>query len=362
MGWFVRHLLRWFGYRVHERKHLTPVSSTIEMLRTPKAVRWFWGGLAHFCLAGAGLVALLLLRKSEITHGWRELAALIVAITWVWIGPACIWYYERYTLPILNMHCRQHLADPVQRRRIQKQIFSHPLRLPVTKLFVIAWMSAITYAFTGTMQFVQGYGIRGYRDPFWWMFLGGVLFLGFYTALGCCLAFKAVGLVRFISRSAIKPRLYHDDRVMGLSFIGDFALITNLMFASGWLFVPVLVMAAQNVGVRLLDNRVLLIISYSCFLLLLFLVPVISIHGTIVKVKRDLFHTFGFRAAHTLDRLTVRYNSHIAGEFEVHRSVIADIHFVRDWPLSLEVALNFAASTILFPIIVSLIVIWLERR
>jgi hypothetical protein len=359
MGSLLRRLLRWLGRPVRDRGHVTSVTNTIDMMGGPKHLRWMRGGLLHFSFVAVGLTALFVLRHREVTHGWQQVSALLLAASWAAIGPAFIWYYERYTLPLLNSHCRRHLADATAKRTLQRHIFSHPLASRSAKLFVLLWMGGVTYAFIGTTGFVQGYGIRRYDDPFWLMFLAGVLYLSFYSAIGCCFAFKAVALVRRIATAPIRPHLYHDDRVMGFSFIGDFALATNLMFASGWLFVPLLLLATQSVGVSPLDDRLVLIVSYAAFLAMLFFVPVVLIHRTIVRDKKELLQRFGNLAAVDLQLLTTEYDPNVAAQFEVYRAVISDTQAVKEWPLSLDVAVNFGASAIVLPILVGLIVVWL---
>ncbi len=362
MGSLLRFLLGLAGRGVFVRGYLSPVAKTIDMLPVRKPARWFWGGLVHYVPVVICLAVFFALRRKEVTHGRGEIAALIAATLWALVGPALLWYYERYTLPILNKRCTQHVADPTQRRRIQQRVYSSALESQGSRLFVAVWMGGIVYAFLSSRNFARGFGIRSDMDPFLWVFLIGILFLSFYTALGCCLAYKSVRLVHLISHTKIKPAMYHEDRVMGLSFVGDFALWTNVMFSSGWLFVPLLFVGVPSEQVLLRDNRVLLILSYALFGLMAFLTPVFLIHGTIRRIKQSLFQAFGSRASDALGKLSKGYDSNVAGEFEICRSAIADTHLIRDWPLSLDALIRASVSTLLLPVVVGLVLIWLDQR
>jgi hypothetical protein len=127
----------------------------------------------------------------------------------------------------------------------------------------------------------------------------------------------------------------------------------NLMFLSGWLYAPLLFLAAKDTTVWLI-----LIGSYSLFMLGVFLTQILIIHNKIIQIKQALLRTFGTRASLEVRTLAERFDEQVAAAFGVSRSIIEDVHSVRNWPLSVDVAVSFILSTVALPLFVGLVVTW----
>jgi hypothetical protein len=354
MGTLLRLLLRFFGYRPSERAYLTPVSKTIDLLPSKKSRRWLIGGLLHFVPVAVGLVVVFVLRRREITHTWQQVASLCLAAMWSFLGPASIWYYERYVLPRLNKNCRQRLSDSVQRRRMQRRIYSPIMHSRASRVIIGGWVLTVSVVFVNSARTLEGYGIGAVNDPLWWLLFAGVVMYAFYSALGVSFASRSLRLIHLLSWSTIRQDLYHRDGVMGFSFVGEYALATFLLFATGWLFVPALVIHAPDT-----NAFYLLVVGYSGFLLFVFLFPIVSIHRTIVRAKAEIASPFRTRASAALKELGQRYDDKLADVFELDRTVVSDTHLVREWPVGVDVFVRFLLSVIFFPVFVGLVVVWL---
>ncbi|MGE3336111.1 MAG: hypothetical protein AB7I36_20960 [Rhodospirillaceae bacterium] len=306
-----------------------------------------------------GLGLLFAFRSDYISYGWNQMLSLAAAASWGFFGPAAIWYYERYTLPLLNKHCRTQISDKHHRRLIQRAIYTRVADIPATKWITYAWIIAVVYAFTNSMEAVRDYGLFGFQDPLWWFVFGGVSLFAFYTSFGFCFAFRSLHLIHLIAKAPVRHNLYHCDGVLGFAFIGHYALATNFLFASGWLWVPLLVYAGSDTRFWPFNDRQMLVAGYALYLSGVFIIPIVLIHRKIIQVKNEILDVFGTAASTRLDKLVSQHDERLASEFEFSRTVVDDARKVSNWPLSMEVVVPFTLSTLWLPFFVGVIIGWL---
>jgi len=165
MGTIFRLLLRLLGCRLFERPRLTPVSKTIDVIPSSKSIRWLWGGILHLIPVAFGLAALFVLRFNNVTYGRQEIFALSSAAAWAFIGPALIWYYERYTLPILYQNCAVSLVNATEKRAVRSEIYARTLGKTASKIIVACWMVMVLFTFARSPNLTRKFGLHGYSDP-----------------------------------------------------------------------------------------------------------------------------------------------------------------------------------------------------
>lgn len=356
MGTLFRLLLKLCGRNVFAVARLSEVSKTVESLPGPKRVKWFWGGLLHIFPVALVLVLLFGLRASEIRHSAREVIALLLASAWAWLGPVLIWYYEKVTLPRFAQNCRAVIADTKDYRLVRKAIYSNIYALDFCKYFTPIWMVIASIAYFSAYDFVTGFGVRGYKDVFWWLIFFGVLLVAYYTSIGFCFSYKAYHLTKIVSRARLDRRIYYVDGVFGLSFIGDFAFITAAMFFSGWLFAPLIILSVNQKSLwqYLYSTPVLLLGIYFVFTLLSFLIPIYIIHHKILREKLLRSESFYKIANELTDILGNPISEDHLKRFDFAKKLIAEVQAIPNWPLRVDTALKFSLTSIFIPTLAGL--------
>ncbi len=175
MGTLIRLLLRYSGYDVQVPAYLSVVSKTIEAMPSRKSRKWLFGGFLHLAPVLVGLYLLLVVRKFSITHGTREVTALLIAASWAWVGPCLIWYYERYTLPVFHKYCRRLLKNGQQYQEIKNAIYSNITSMPNYRAIAWTWRIIVIISFIWSIDYVKRFGIHGFVDWLWYFCLS-VLF------------------------------------------------------------------------------------------------------------------------------------------------------------------------------------------
>jgi uncharacterized Tic20 family protein len=364
MGTLFRLLFRLFGRTSTTDLYLSEVSKTIESLPCPDRTRWFWGGLLHCLPVAAGIVVLFSLRHSAVTHPLREVIALLLAAIWSWLGPVLIWYYERHTLPAFERQCRRIVAHPHDLETIHHAVYSNIFALNFARIFTPVWVLIVVFAFANVSDFVQGFGVFGWRDPFWWVLLVGVALIAYYTSVGFSLSYKAFQLTRMVAASKLDSRIFHPDGVFGLSFIGDFAFLTAAMFFSGWLFAPLLFFSAgpRSFIEYLTSTPVLLLVILFAFTIFSFLMPIYTIHSKILREKMLRSHSIYEAANDTAGAPLDAVAEDRVRRFDFAKRLIDEVQAIPNWPLRLDTALKFMLTSILVPALATAVAAVLKAK
>jgi hypothetical protein len=363
MGTLLRLLLTALGYDVFVRDHLCEVSKTIDSIPAIKQKKWFWGGMLHLFPVAFVLILLFLLRSAEIKHTKREVFALLLASLWAWLGPVLIWYYERFTVPYFVRKCKRIITDIGQYNIIRDKAYSNIMSLKFTRVFVPVWIVLVSIAFIRASAFISGYGIRGINDYFWWIIFLGVALMAYYTSLGFCFTYKTILLTMLVGKSKLDSNIYHQDGVFGLSFIGDFAFKTAMMFFSGWLFAPLMILSGSSYGSSIDDlrsMRLLLLIMYTVYTIASFMIPIYIIHDKSLREKSNRASSYLLLANRLAKALEVRLSEPQLKKFEFCKRMIEDIRLMPSWPLRLDTGLKFMITSIVVPILAAVLTAFLK--
>jgi hypothetical protein len=352
MGLLLRLVLKALGFHLPVKSYLSEVSRTIESLPCPKNSRWFWGGLLHLGPVLGVIGIILYVRSADVTHSFKEKLALLLAASWVGVGPALIWYYERCILPQFAWDCRHIVASRNAFSTIRRATYSNVYELRFCRFLTPAWMLFVFLTFMIANPFISGFGIRGHSDILWWIVAVGVLLISYYTSLGFCLAHKAVYLTRLVARSKLQQKIYYPDGVFGLSFIGEFAFKTTAMFFSGWLFAPLIVMSANihDITEYLVSTQNMLLLTYFVFTAIYFFRPLSIIHHKIVREKRSRPRRIYAEANQLATAEHPPEADSIHKRMDFLRKILDDIRAIPNWPLRLDTAVKFVVTSLFIPV------------
>jgi hypothetical protein len=131
-----------------------------------------------------------------------------------------------------------------------------------------------------------------FEDWLFYVLSVGVLLIGYYTSIGFCYAFKTVYITSLLVKCQLKNNIYCHDGVLGLSCVGDLAFQTSLMFCTGWLFAPLIILIGQHNGKTALLISYLLLFTYFISTIVTFMAPVYLIHWKLYQSKEFLIKNF----------------------------------------------------------------------
>jgi hypothetical protein len=222
-------------------------------------------------------------------------------------------------------------------------------------VFTFAWVAVAALGYYKAQNFLLKLGVTGRSDALFWIVGVGVIQVSYYTSIGCCLAYKATRLTRLVAAAELKGSVYRGDGAFGLAFIGKFALTTEWMFISGWLFAPMIVILSRY---NTLSDYLFIGFlggAYLAFTILAFFAPIYIIHQKIIERKAELFEHYGTRADTVMQRLENELSNFDFKSFRLYKELLADIRAIPSWPVSLDVGVKFLISTILIPTLAAVI-------
>lgn len=359
MGAIIQLLLRLLGHPAWRRRHVTFASQSTDLL--PIAKRWkpWLAALLHAVpvLMVFGWIGWR--RSEDVTATAGEIAAIAVTSCWCVIGPALIWTYERYTLLRLARSVRRYVGHNEGFHEVRKLILTNTLHDTSSKIIVAVWIPLVAVGLLSSESYLRRFGLFGLSDPLFWIIIGGVMYVAAYAGAGISFLLRSIKLIRSVIRIEVPPNIYAADATFGLSFLGRFALSTNLMYLSGWLFMPALFVSAKHgSGAPVWITHTLLATSYAAACLFGFFWSISLVHRRLEEMKCALADSIGHHVGRCADHLRKRYTSALANEFLSLRATYKDILAVNEWPLSLDVLVRFTASVVLFPLFVNILAVW----
>lgn len=361
----IKWILRFFGVRVATRPHLTSVSKSITVLRywqVPKKRIWFFGGLAFGITVFGALAWLYHARGNWATHGAGPWWALYLAMSWSIVGPALIARYEMYTRPIFLKKCRRIIPLTSDFTRI-RQLANSSLYTSIPSKFIsLIWIVVVAIGFMYSSEFVNAYGLDGFNDWLYWFLFAGVIIFAFYSSIGFCLTYRAYELAQLVSKATLSDSIFHHDRTLGLSFVGEFAFKTIAIFSSGWLFGPLVVMIGYDGGGGYLVVPIVLLGIYFLTTVFAFFSLVYSVHLKLISEKKRLMSAYLDMADKSVELSRGSWSELENKKLQYAKEVIADIRSISEWPLKLGVAVKVATSSLLAPALSAAISIAIKSR
>lgn len=300
----------------------------------------------------------LMSRHDLVTHDRLTIGLVFLAATWAWIGPVFIWRYEHITTTRYWAMCRNVVkikSDLYQTRNM----VGKTVKSSKGRLFLTAWFLLIVTAFVYSYDFMRGFGVISKTDVWWYMQVAGVAVYAYLTGIGFLLVTRTFILIGNFLPLNTKIDPYNPDERGGLGFFGKLLSETSLMFASGALYIPIL----MKLHIEQFTNhsRVILIIIglYSAMIALSFVVPIWLIHKKILLEKlRKMTELSNSIAA--IKSCTKEWGLEPYNEYRIRRDEYTDVSKIITWPFNLSNAVT-VFSSIALPIILTAFQIALQK-
>ena len=236
------------------RRGLSPLTTSFLVLGAP----------AYIAILGY-----LRLRSESVAASSSQVVSLLLALSWIWIGAASMYYHERTVLAEFRkglakiLHRPDHVGDLVG--------VSRPAQTAVTA----AWTVTVMISYWIVRPFMEAvFGFRGPTDPLYLLSVLGILYASLLSATGFAGALDAYGLVReACRRERLIVNPYDPDKLGGMSVFGNLTIRTTALLSTGALFVPALLMVTRQVAPSASLGVYVTIVFYSLAILLSFLAP-----------------------------------------------------------------------------------------
>lgn len=251
-----------------------------------------WGSSLWWNFVSFGLPAWLLFNYYFISRFTQMQGDLLFRIT-LYLAGCCVWVG-----PLLN-HWWEKMFENFYRRVKEKAAAEawsmdsmesvrtrfDAIRFWFPPVFILTTLAASLISFQALSPY---FGITGWHDPFQWILLIMAAVLGYTGGIGLWGVLKSIAIVMRISATSIPWHPFHEDGLGGLQFIGDFSLMTTLLFSVGTLAVPLSVEIME-----LLHGVARLAVGASPFLFSVgiaasFLVPTVVISRVAGQKKEEL--------------------------------------------------------------------------
>lgn len=206
----------------------------------------------------------------------------ICSYIWLNIGPYLIWRFDQRSLPSFRAEVRSILVNETTGDRILLSYCQIFRRWSLLAALPWAIFNTVVWAVTSTST--DRLGVFGLSDPLWW--LGTLLagWAGILTGIGFFGVILAVFATSKVSHCGILLEPLHHDNHAGLGCFGRFTIHTTVMFASGALFLP-MVIAGIGPSDEMTCFVFLILAAFSGFVILSFATPIYSVHTNAVKIR-----------------------------------------------------------------------------
>jgi hypothetical protein len=223
-----------------------------------------------------------------------ESIALILACSWVFVGPQQIWFYETVMMREFVIKYRHLIANITEAEGLKSDLYSGIYATKTNIVFTIFLICLIAAGYWASLSFISNLigNDKLFSDWLFYVLSIGVLMISYYTSIGFCFAFKAVYITLLLVKCELKKNIYYHDGVFGLACVGDLAFQTSAMFCTGWFFAPLIILIGQHNGKTALLISYLMLFLYFVSTIVTFMIPVYLIHSKLYESKELLIKTF----------------------------------------------------------------------
>ncbi len=282
-----------------------------------------------------------LLRSNVIYANYKQIIFLSAAISWPWIGAYFIWYYEKVLLN--NFFLR--LKELVSEKECNELTLS--LAKNLKYLVIVCWTTIIIISYLASKYYICAiWGFEGYSDLnyvisiLYWAIQGLLTGVGFYGVVN-----TVVLVVKVYKSCNLMICPYKADKLGGLGIFGKLTMKTTIMFATGSLYIPILLDDAQFISSRASLLIYTIVGIFSIFILLSFIVPNYLVYK---KAKRDVYNRLDFLAtelnAYITQILTKSGDKPVAELYEHVRSYYYDLRNTQLYPFNFGIFVKLFTS------------------
>lgn len=298
-------------------------------------------------------------RQSLVTHDSSTIGLVYLAATWAWIGPLFIWRYEHVTTTRYWAMCRNIVRTNGDLYRTRNDVNKNVHSSLYGRVFLIAWCLLVVMVFVYSYDFMKGFGVTSKSDVWWYIQVIGVAFYAYLTGIGFLFVARTFLFIGKFLPLDTKIDTYNPDQRGGLGFFGKLLSETSLMFASGALYIPILMKLHMDQFASHSSVILIIIGLYSIIIALSFVVPIWLIHKKLLMEK--------------LRRMTELSNSIVAiksstkvwnvapyNEYRILRDEYTDISKIVTWPFDLSNSVT-VFSSIALPVILTVLQIAIQN-
>jgi hypothetical protein len=357
----IRLLFKIFGVSTYSRARWSGVATTIESLPGSNLNKQLLGGALHVLPVIAILLYTYFCRANSWSISRSEGIALSLACSWVFFGSQQIWYYETVMMRVFVIKYRHLIANMNEAKDLKASLYDGIYKLKINIVFTIFWICVIAAGYWASRNFVSSLigSANLFSDWLFYVLSVGVL-MSYYTSIGFCFAFKAVYITALLKRCRLKNNIYYHDGVFGLSCIGDLAFQTSLMFCTGWLFAPLIVLIGKHNGTTALYVSDLVLFIYFISTIVTFMIPIYLIHLKLYESKEILIKNFYEPANRAYLRTLSKWSEESQKQFDFYEKVYARIRAIPLWPLNFDTTLKILTTSVIVPIIVGIVSAYLK--
>ena len=350
----IERIARMFGEGpLHKPDGAQSTTATIELLlgRIDPKFRPVLGGLLHFVWAAA-MIGFLFLSGRGSQASNVDWLSLLLASTWTGLGPFLIWRYDMVVLPRLFEKARDELADSADVERLHEMVFGKARRRFGEMLLETFFILTFGYVAWTLEPVTAKFGLSANNTALWVIFVVGVMLTAHLAYAGLRSAFISVFTIRDIATLNVNLRVYHSDGLLGLSFLEKYSSSTISMLASGYLLIPALAIGGNHLTIG--DKRVVLLLVYTIFALLIFVFSHLIIQGEINEEKVRILRIYGPKLNAGEQQFRSGSFATWNDEFSAMREVYQDVVAISRWPFRLNNIASVFFQLILLPIAAAL--------
>jgi hypothetical protein len=285
-------------------------------------------------------------------------------MSWTWIGPLSIWYYEEHLLKNFYRESRYIIQQNCW-NEINSKISKYYKRALITAWTLVV---IVIYLCVARSYCNKHLGFHGFTDPWYLLSVVSVGMQAVLSGIGFYGCINSMSLIWNVYKSCdliINP--YHFDNKAGMSIFSNLSSKTTLIFSTGAIYLPILLTVATSI------NEILVVGIY--FLTTIFSVSIFlsySISNYLLYRKSRLI--VSKEAQKIAAKLNPLYNrivnesmhaDNIIAEYNNLRRAFHDLISIELYPFNLK-GITFMASVIIVPFLMVLaqmfLPIWLGIR
>ncbi len=155
-------------------------------------------------------------------------------------------------------------------------------------LLVILWMGLIIGAIILDVNYLIRFGIYGFKDPYFYLFILSIIYVLYYTSIGIkAVIFFILSVIDITTKGLLAIDLFNPDGNGGVKQVKKIIFTTGRLFATGTLFIPILfdyIFYTQNISVKAILYFCILL--FTVLVVLVFLIPFILLYKYVDKFKK----------------------------------------------------------------------------
>lgn len=281
---------------------------------------------------------------------FRMWFGLIIGTIWIWLGPLFIYKYLKVYRKFVNIMYKKNMHND------KFLNYSNTLLHKLCKFdcLSIGWIILINTLIIKDMGYLKRYGTFGFDDIYFYIFNISLSLILYFTSVGFKGVINTIKLINYISKSNdLFIDFYNYDGSGGLSPIKELALKTSELFATGVLFMPILldyIYYTKNISVKI--SLYLIIMLYALLIFLSFFLPVTKIYKVAEEKKNQYLEEIN-REYKKLHKKNTESNKHLNTAAELKElNLYNHLYYIKNlsiYSVTKDSIFNILSSSLIAP-------------